>query len=51
MRKLINGKNATRFPLWRKRGTICAADGGKWNAVCQSEGRHAKRFPFWKTIS
>ena len=22
MRKLINGKNATRFPFWRERGTI-----------------------------
>ena len=22
MRKLINGKNAARFPFWRERGTV-----------------------------
>ena len=29
MRKLIDRKNTDCFPLWRERGTICAADGGK----------------------
>ena len=39
-----NGKHAARFPFWRERGTICAADGGKQNAVCQSEGKRAVVF-------